>query len=226
MPSVWVGLSMSDPFDGKTPEKCMDLNCCCVHCDFHSAVWILCKMKKVQYEKRLCCTQMNNKFKQLNTFPKRCDSMPYFLPKEKSWNYLLFKFTVMLSLNSTPVSYSYVFNTTLRQKWGNSAVSCLHNFTKFGVIFFLHKCAAGVLFNFPVSEVESCAMTQVFVSLWGCWGSGSINMTDLIYPSRIQRGPRCKEWSFNSSTVSAKAQIIELCNVAAGDSDVWKTICI
>lgn len=44
-----------------------------------------------------------------------------------------------------------------------------------------------------VSRVDSWAMTQVFVSLWGCCSSDSISMTDLIYPSRIQRGPRCRE---------------------------------
>lgn len=43
------------------------------------------------------------------------------------------------------------------------------------------------------SHVDSWAMTQVFVSLRGCCSSGSISMTDLIYPSRMQRGPRCRE---------------------------------
>lgn len=89
---------------------------------------------------------------------------------------------------------------------------------RWGEFFLFRECAAGVFIPFchfsSASHVDSCAMTQVFVSLWGCCGSGSISMTDLIYPSRIQRGPRLwGKGSFNSSTVSAKkAQITELCS--------------
>lgn len=82
--------------------------------------------------------------------------------------------------------YSSVFHSP-EHKWASYFCASV------GVceIFVIRMCRRSFIpfsWFWSASREDSWAMTQVFVSL-----RGSISMTDLIYPRRIQRGPWCRK---------------------------------
>lgn len=98
--------------------------------------------------------------------------------------------------------YSYVFFfPTLRDRSEAVALKVISpSWQSFGR-YLLNQCAAGEFHPFlPFLKCLPCGFLShdtdffFFLSLsGGCCSSGSISMTDLIYPSRIQRGPRWRE---------------------------------
>lgn len=99
-------------------------------------------------------------------------------------------------------------------------------------IFLLYECAAGVFIPFScvwsASHVDSCAMTQVFVSLWGLAAARAPSawlISFILVASKQARGVG-KGASMAALLAKKKAQITELCSVAAGDLHVWITVCV